>query len=59
MMLNARVKCSLTFTNCHKNEVYTAATGKMTGAVANADVYIKLFAKLIKPGLMKHLVASK
>ena len=59
MMLNARIKCSLTFTDCHKNEIYTISTGKMTGAVATADVYLKLFAKLITPGLMKHLVVSK
>jgi hypothetical protein len=59
MMFNAKIKCTLTFTDCHKNEVYTISEGKMTGAVAGADVYLKVFAKIITPGLMKHLTAGK
>lgn len=59
MMLNAKIKCSLSFTDCHKKEVYTISEGKMTGAVAGADAYIKVFAKLVGPDLMKHLAAGK
>jgi hypothetical protein len=59
MMFNAKIKCTLTFTDCHKNEVYTISAGKMTGAVAGADVYLKVFEKLITPGLMKHLATSQ
>ena len=59
MMLNAKIKCSLTFTDCHNKEVYTLAATKMAGAVATADTYLKVFAKLIAPDLMKHLAAVK
>ena len=59
MMLNAKIKCILTFTDCHKKEVYTISESKMTGAVAGADAYLKVFAKLISPDLMKHLVVGK
>ena len=59
MMLNAKIKCSLTFTDCRKKEVYTISESKMTGAVAGADAYLKVFAKLITADLMRHLVVGK
>ena len=59
MMLNAKIKCSLTFTDCHKKDIYTISESKMTGAVAGADAYIKVFGKMIGPDLMKHLVTGK
>ena len=55
LMLNAKIKCSLTFTDCHKKEVYVISDSKMTGAVAGADAYLKVFAKIIKADLMRHL----
>ena len=59
MMLNAKIKCSLTFTDCRKKEIYSISENKMTGAVAGADAYIKVFAKLITADLMKHLTAAR
>ena len=59
MMLNAKIKCSLTFTDCHKKEVYVISDSKMTGAGAGADAYLKVFAKLIGPDLVKRLMAGK
>ncbi len=55
LMLNAKIKCSLTFTDCHKKEVYTISDSKMTGAVAGADAYLKVFAKIVTADLMRHL----
>jgi len=55
MMLNAKIKCTLTFTDCYKKEVYVISESKMTGAVATADAYLKVFAKIISPELMRHL----
>lgn len=52
MMLNAKIKCALKFTDCHKKEVLQVSAGKMTGAVAGADSYLKVFEKLIKPGML-------
>ena len=59
MMLNAKIKCTLTFTDCHKKEVYTISESKMAGAVAGADAYLKVFAKLVTPDLMRQLVSNK
>jgi hypothetical protein len=59
LMLNAKIKCSLTFTDCRKKEVYAISESKMTGAVAASGAYLKVFAKMIKPDLMKHLIADK
>jgi hypothetical protein len=59
MMLNAKIKCTLTFTDCNKKEVYSTSESKMTGAVATADTYLKVFAKLIGPDLMNHLGGSE
>jgi len=59
MMLNAKIKCSLTFIDCHKKEVYNISESKMTGAVAGAGAYLKVFAKFIGANLMKHLVLGK
>ena len=59
MMLNAKIKCSLTFIDCYNKEVYAVDAGKMTGAIATADTYLKVFSKLIEPDLMKHLAAGE
>jgi hypothetical protein len=56
LMLNARIECSLSFTDCNKREIYTVSAKKMTGAVAGLHSYMKLFTKMIKQNMKEHLI---
>lgn len=55
MMLNAKIECALSFTDCHKKEIFTVSDHKMVGAVAGMKEYLKLFEKLVKPDLVRKI----
>jgi len=55
MMLNAKIECGFSFTDCHKKEIFTVSDSKMVGAVAGMSNYLKLFEKLVKPDLVKRI----
>jgi hypothetical protein len=55
LMLNAKLEGGLGFTDCNKLELYTTSAKRMAGAVAGEKSYMKLFSKMIKPGIAAHL----